>query len=138
MAMICSLWSPKQFLCREHGNAPNKTPTFSVSPNALKVKENNHLRVLLFVLSHAVLFNHLCQFRALARIVQCIGPRHLISHSFVMLALLPHRQSWSEAYLCWSWKLSILARHLKMNVLQFASWKASPAAFSSFSFNSIN
>jgi hypothetical protein len=52
-------------------------------------------------------------------------------------SLLPLLGS-SRPYLCWSWKLSILALTLNTIVLQFASSNARDAEASSFSFNCIN
>ena len=61
---------------------------------------DSYSTILLLILSHAVFFNHLRQFRALARIVQCISPRHLVSHSLVTLVLVSPEQDWLGAYLC--------------------------------------
>lgn len=63
------------------------------SPSTHEVKDNNYLIISMFLsLDHAVLFDHLRQLRALARIVQWTGSRHLVSHSSVILALVFFRR----------------------------------------------
>lgn len=89
-------------------------------------------------LVNVVLFDQIDQLVRLCHEVQWRCRADLISHPIRNVSAVQQPCSTTKTYRCCSWKLSSLALHLQLKILQFASEKISATCLSSTSLISIS
>lgn len=116
----------REYLSQGYLRRINSLPVFLQKPNILGTHSFK-----------VVLLDKICKLVCLHYKVDGAGTNDLVSYSASKVSHKSSIFSSCKIYLAWSWKLSILALHLKIQVLQYDSSNAFSMAAESFSLRSI-